>query len=188
MVLSDRVWRDRFGGDPSIVGRAVNLNGAPYTVVGVMPAGFAFPRAAGMPGSFTFPAETQLWVPLALSIWTDGPRRAERAGRGRTAGFRDAARARAGGAGCLHPRDGAASSRRRKGWFNSPRDAHQPAARGRHAPAAAAPARRRSFVVLLIAFRQRREPAADAIDRADAASSRCAPRSAPGAGGSCVSS
>jgi predicted permease len=66
VMLSDRIWRDRFGGTPAIVGRAVNLNGASYTVVGVMPSGFGFPRAAGMPGSFTFPEETQLWVPLAL--------------------------------------------------------------------------------------------------------------------------
>jgi predicted permease len=66
VMLGDRVWRDQFAADPTIVGRAVNLNGASYTVVGVMPPGFAFPRAAGLPGSFTFPEETQLWVPLAL--------------------------------------------------------------------------------------------------------------------------
>ena len=67
VVLSDRVWREHFSGDASIVGRAIDLNGAPYTVVGVMPPGFTFPRAAEMPGSFTLPRETGLWVPLALS-------------------------------------------------------------------------------------------------------------------------
>ena len=75
VVLGDRVWRERFSADPSIVGRAIDLNGAPYTVVGVMPPGFAFPRAAEMPGSFVLPRETGLWVPLALA--RSGPVRGE---------------------------------------------------------------------------------------------------------------
>jgi len=66
-VLSDQVWRERFGGDATIVGRTVNLNGSAYTIVGVMPPGFAFPQAAGMPGSFALPKRTELWVPLALA-------------------------------------------------------------------------------------------------------------------------
>jgi predicted permease len=66
VLLSDSVWRNRFQADPAIVGRAVNLNGAPYLVVGVMPPGFAFPRANEMPGDFNFPREAQLWVPAAL--------------------------------------------------------------------------------------------------------------------------
>ena len=39
-VLSDRLWRNRLGGDPQIVGRTVLLNSQPYTVVGIMPKGF----------------------------------------------------------------------------------------------------------------------------------------------------
>jgi predicted permease len=66
VIISDRLWRERLGGDPNILGRAVELNGYAYTVVGVMPAGFAFPRAEEMPSSFNFPAEPQLWVPLAI--------------------------------------------------------------------------------------------------------------------------
>ena len=53
VVLSDAVWRDRFGGDPSILGSAVRLNEEVFTVVGVMPRGFDFPAA------------TDLWLPLA---------------------------------------------------------------------------------------------------------------------------
>jgi putative ABC transport system permease protein len=67
VVLSQRLWRDRFGADPAIVGRAIALNGAPHTVVGVMPGGFDFPRSAGLPAVFTLPRESLLWVPLALS-------------------------------------------------------------------------------------------------------------------------
>jgi putative ABC transport system permease protein len=40
VILSDGFWRRAFAGDPAIVGRAVSLNGAPYTVVGVLPPGF----------------------------------------------------------------------------------------------------------------------------------------------------
>jgi len=65
VILSNRLWRERFGADPSILGRSIQLNGYAYTVVGVMPADFGFPRAEEMPSSFNFPREAQLWVPLA---------------------------------------------------------------------------------------------------------------------------
>ena len=42
-VISDRLWRTRFGSDGGILGRTVQFNGEPYTVVGVLPAGFVFP-------------------------------------------------------------------------------------------------------------------------------------------------
>ena len=40
IVLSDAVWRRRFGADPGILGKQLNLNGEPWTVVGVLPAAF----------------------------------------------------------------------------------------------------------------------------------------------------
>ena len=42
-VISDRLWRTRYGADPSVVGRVLQLDNTPYTVVGIMPAGFHFP-------------------------------------------------------------------------------------------------------------------------------------------------
>jgi putative ABC transport system permease protein len=65
-ILSNRLWRSRFGGDASIVGKTVILNGYPYTVIGVMPASFTFPNQDGIPPILDLPKETQLWVPLAL--------------------------------------------------------------------------------------------------------------------------
>jgi putative ABC transport system permease protein len=54
VLLSDALWRTRFGSDPQVVGSTITLSGAPYTVVGVMPPGFAFPNAS------------HLWLPLSF--------------------------------------------------------------------------------------------------------------------------
>jgi len=60
MVLSHGVWRRRFGGDPSVVGRALTIEGVPRTVVGIMPP------------DFTFPADRiDFWIPLS-TIPEDG--------------------------------------------------------------------------------------------------------------------
>jgi predicted permease len=72
VVLSNQLWRERFGGDRGVLGRAIRLNGYAYTIIGVMPAGFVFPRAEEMPSSFNFPREAQLWVPLAVAAEPKG--------------------------------------------------------------------------------------------------------------------
>ncbi len=56
VVLSDRLWRSHFGGDRSTIGKSVNLDGTSYTIIGVMPAEFAYPAGA------------DLWTPLIISI------------------------------------------------------------------------------------------------------------------------
>lgn len=74
VVLNYRLWRSRFGGDAGIVGKSVDLNGSPYTVIGIMPAQFGFPNPEGIPASLDLPKETQLWLPLALpAVPPSGP-------------------------------------------------------------------------------------------------------------------
>ena len=53
IVLSNQTWRTRFGGDPGIIGRKLDLNGQQFEVIGVMPADFDWPNQA------------ELWSPLA---------------------------------------------------------------------------------------------------------------------------
>jgi putative ABC transport system permease protein len=63
VVIGDGVWSRLFGRSPSIIGSGVSLNDESYTVVGVAPRGFEFPRGGEMPGNFQFPSRTELWIP-----------------------------------------------------------------------------------------------------------------------------
>jgi predicted permease len=64
IVLSDAVWRSAFGGDKGIVGRVVRLNDKPYTVTGVMPAGFRYPAGDSANG--------QVWTAIQLGAKDQG--------------------------------------------------------------------------------------------------------------------
>ena len=57
-VLSDRFWRRRFGADPTVVGRRIDLDGASVDVIGVMPAGFEHPMLWG---------PVDVWRPIAFT-------------------------------------------------------------------------------------------------------------------------
>jgi predicted permease len=59
VVLSHAVWRNRLGGSADIIGRAITLNGEPYTVIGVMPDGFRYPNAAELWTLFQFDSASQ---------------------------------------------------------------------------------------------------------------------------------
>jgi putative ABC transport system permease protein len=52
VILGNGVWKNRYGSDPSVIGRTVKVNEIPATVIGVMPEGFKFPENA------------DLWIPL----------------------------------------------------------------------------------------------------------------------------
>jgi predicted permease len=65
VVISYRLWQSRFGGDRHVIGRELTLNARPYRIIGVMPAGFAFPH--GTESLETTGKRTDLWIPLALT-------------------------------------------------------------------------------------------------------------------------
>ncbi len=55
VVISDRLWRRRFGADPNLIGKSVRLSGHPFTVVGVAPPGFR---------GLDIILDAQFWAPL----------------------------------------------------------------------------------------------------------------------------
>lgn len=59
-VIGDALWREAFGGRSDVLGRTVQLNGTPHTIIGVMPAGFGQPQG------------TEIWLPFDLpeNLWT----------------------------------------------------------------------------------------------------------------------
>lgn len=59
-VISYGMWRNRFGGDPQILGRKIELDRKTYQIIGVMPRGFEFPL---VPGQLN---RSQLWTPMSF--------------------------------------------------------------------------------------------------------------------------
>jgi putative ABC transport system permease protein len=62
VMLSERLWRRRFGGAPDILGRIVDLGEQPFTVIGVIPSG---PRSI-VPAALAAAQEADVWIPLRL--------------------------------------------------------------------------------------------------------------------------
>ncbi|HJZ72934.1 MAG TPA: ABC transporter permease [Vicinamibacterales bacterium] len=58
-ILSHQLWLDRFGSDQNVLGRTLDVDGRPFTIVGVMPAGFRFPEEA---------ASVDFWIPAAIDF------------------------------------------------------------------------------------------------------------------------
>ena len=57
VILSASTWSEIYHADPRIIDRSIPINGIPYTVIGVMPNGFAFPANTG---------DTSIWTPLPI--------------------------------------------------------------------------------------------------------------------------
>src|SRR5437762_1556338 len=55
-IISHGLWKRRFGSDPAIVGKQVQMSSRPLTIIGVMPAGFEYPE------------QTQVWVTTAVNL------------------------------------------------------------------------------------------------------------------------
>jgi len=55
VILAHLFWRKQFGEDPNVIGRTIEIDGQAHSIVGVMPDGFRFPRAA------------EFWTPLAFN-------------------------------------------------------------------------------------------------------------------------
>ncbi|MBZ5536278.1 MAG: ABC transporter permease [Acidobacteriia bacterium] len=55
-IISYGLWRERFGGDPNILGKTVTVNAVPRLIIGVMPPGFTVPNA-----------RAQVWTPLSIT-------------------------------------------------------------------------------------------------------------------------
>src|SRR5437763_12199470 len=70
VILTNRFWRGYFHSDPTVIGRAIILDGVPFTVVGVLPASFHFPAQLGQ--LTTFGREIDFFEPL------NGPKDYER--------------------------------------------------------------------------------------------------------------
>ena len=62
VIIGERLWKQRYGADPAVIGSSIRLNGQPATVVGIMP------------GSMKFPANTDLWAPLVPDADRETPR------------------------------------------------------------------------------------------------------------------
>ena len=59
VLLSHDLWVSRYGADPSILGRTIDVNGTPREVIGVMPAGYDFPTTRPTP-------DIDVWIPFQL--------------------------------------------------------------------------------------------------------------------------
>jgi len=61
VIISHGMWQHRFGGAADVVGRRLNIEGAPYTIIGVMPSSFSFPNK-----------NTEYWQPYAFELQNVG--------------------------------------------------------------------------------------------------------------------
>jgi putative ABC transport system permease protein len=62
VVIGYDAWRNRFASDPGIVGQTLQLGDTKFSVIGVMPEGFAFPL------------NHRYWIPLRMVTWRHEPR------------------------------------------------------------------------------------------------------------------
>ena len=67
VVISHDLWVGRFGADPSVLNRAVSLDGESYVVIGIMPEGFLFPTGKQLHPLVVFGPHVDVWKPMAFT-------------------------------------------------------------------------------------------------------------------------
>ena len=93
VVLSDHLWRERFGNDASVIGRQISLDDVLYTVIGVMPPGFGHPM------------QSDVWAPLNVQLDRHNSFILSVVGRLRAGSTAEGARAELSGIMATVPRD-----------------------------------------------------------------------------------
>jgi predicted permease len=68
VIISERIWRERFRRDPSVLGRTYNINGRRRSIVGVMPANFRYPELADFWIPAAWKAEEESWHGQYLGV------------------------------------------------------------------------------------------------------------------------
>jgi putative ABC transport system permease protein len=70
VLLTDRLWQQRFNRDPAIVGKSIRLDGQPYTIIGILPRRFVFPTDVKLDVITTLPVSpTVSWRDRSLAAW-----------------------------------------------------------------------------------------------------------------------
>jgi putative ABC transport system permease protein len=64
LVLGQALWLKRFGGDPNIIGKTISIDDESYSVIGIAPEGFQFPRRGEVPWFTGVTDQTELWRPM----------------------------------------------------------------------------------------------------------------------------
>jgi len=67
-VIADRLWRERLDRDPRVLGRSLTLGGKPYTVVGVLPAGYELPTFDVLSNTGSLTSRLDAIVPMRLDL------------------------------------------------------------------------------------------------------------------------
>jgi putative ABC transport system permease protein len=73
IILTDPFWRNEFHADPSILGKSLTLNGAPYEVIGVLPRSFRFPKGEQLGQRVKFGSKLDFFKPLGMNLASGGP-------------------------------------------------------------------------------------------------------------------
>jgi putative ABC transport system permease protein len=73
-IISGSLWQSLFGGASDVLGKAVQLDGASYRVVGVLPSDFNYPHKSDLARGSGHIDRTELWIPLSLTPQQKGQR------------------------------------------------------------------------------------------------------------------